>query len=307
MQTIESLRRKIKSTQDLLSVVKTMKALAAVSIRQYQRAVESLIDYNDTVERGLQIVLKAQEETPLAPRPVPVVKAGVIVFGSDQGLCGQFNAQVVAHAVEEMNAIGVPDEGRYILTVGERVKDHMERSDQQIYDTLSTPSSTAGITPMVQEMVMILQEWHFVLHIQHIFLFYNHYLSGAIFKPHTLRLLPVDRTWLEGLKKRKWESKTLPLFTMEWDALFAALIREYLFVSIYRAFTESLASENASRLAAMQNAEKNIQEHLEEIFADYHRQRQMTITEELLDIVSGYEAMKGDTRLDKQTADSLIE
>jgi F-type H+-transporting ATPase subunit gamma len=301
MQTIESLRRKIKSTQDLLSVVKTMKALAAVSIRQYQRSVESLIDYNDTVERGLQIVLKAQEEAPLAPRPVPIVKAGAIVFGSDQGLCGQFNAQVVAHAVEEMNALGITDEGRYILTVGERVKDHMERSDQQIYDTLPTPSSTAGITPMVQEMVMILQEWHFVLHIQHIFLFYNHYLSGAIFKPHTLRLLPVDRTWLEGLKKRKWESKTLPLFTMEWDALFAALIREYLFVSIYRAFTESLASENASRLAAMQNAEKNIQEHLEEVFADYHRQRQMTITEELLDIVSGYEAMKGDTRTDKQT------
>jgi F-type H+-transporting ATPase subunit gamma len=304
MQTIESLRRKIKSTQDLLSVVKTMKALAAVSIRQYQRAVESLIDYNDTVERGLQIVLKAQEEAPLDPRPVPIIKAGAIVFGSDQGLCGQFNAQVVAHAVEEMNALGVADDGRYILTVGERVKDHMERSDQQIYDTLPTPSSTAGITPMVQEIVTILQEWHFVLHIQHIFLFYNHYLSGAIFKPHTLRLLPVDRTWLEGLKKRKWESKTLPLFTMEWDALFAALIREYLFVSIYRAFTESLASENASRLAAMQNAEKNIQEHLEEVFADYHRQRQMTITEELLDIVSGYEAMKGDTRLDKQTADS---
>jgi F-type H+-transporting ATPase subunit gamma len=50
----------------------------------------------------------------------------------------------------------------------------------------------------------------------------------------------------------------------------------------------------------MQNAEKNIQEHLEEIFADYHRQRQMTITEELLDIVSGYEAMKGDTRLDRK-------
>jgi len=307
MQTIESLRRKIKSTQDLLSVVKTMKALAAVSIRQYQRAVESLIDYNDTVERGLQIVLKAQEEAPLDLRPVPIIKAGAIVFGSDQGLCGQFNAQVVAHAVEEMNALGVADDGRYILTVGERVKDHMERSDQQIYDTLPTPSSTAGITPMVQEIVTILQEWHFVLHIQHIFLFYNHYLSGAIFKPHTLRLLPVDRTWLEGLKKRKWESKTLPLFTMEWDALFAALIREYLFVSIYRAFTESLASENASRLAAMQNAEKNIQEHLEEVFADYHRQRQMTITEELLDIVSGYEAMKGDTRLDKQTADSPTE
>jgi F-type H+-transporting ATPase subunit gamma len=307
MQTIESLRRKIKSTQDLLSVVKTMKALAAVSIRQYQKAVESLVDYNDTVERGLQIVLKSQEEAQASPAPIPVGKTGIIVFGSDQGLCGQFNAQVVAHALDEMRSLKVPDESRYILTVGERVKDHMERADQVIYDNLTTPSSTAGITPMVQEIVMILQEWHFVLHIQHIYLCYNHYLSGASFRPHTLRLLPVDRTWLEGLKAKKWESKTLPLFTMGFDALFASLIREYLFVSLYRAFTESLASENASRLAAMQNAEKNIQDHLEEIFADYHRQRQMTITEELLDIVSGYEAMKGDARLEKAVKEAPSE
>ncbi len=300
MQTIESLRRKIKSTQDLLSVVKTMKALAAVSIRQYQKSVESLLDYTGTVERGLQVLLKSQEAAQSTPGPIPITRTGVIVFGSDQGLCGQFNAQVVGHALDELKRLNVGNENRYILTVGERVKDHMERSNQVIYDNLSTPSSTAGITPMVQEIAMILQEWHFVLHIQHIYLFYNHYVSGATFRPHTLRLLPVDRTWLEGLKTRKWESKSLPLYTMDWDALFAALIREYLFVSIYRAFTESLASENASRLAAMQNAEKNIQEHLEEIFADYHRQRQMTITEELLDIVSGYEAMKGDTRMDKK-------
>jgi len=301
MQTVESLRRKIRSTQDLLSVVKTMKALAAVSIRQYQRALESLVDYSDTVERGFQVVLQAQEEIRVPARPVPITRVGAIVFGSDQGLCGQFNAQVVSHAQDELDALGAAAENRYVLTVGERSKDYMERFDMEIYENLSTPSSTAGITPMVQEIVMILEEWHFVLHIPHIFLFYNHYLSGASFKPHTLRLLPVDRAWLEGLKARKWESKSLPLFTMDWDALFASLIREYLFVSIYRAFTESLASENASRLAAMQNAEKNIQEHLEEIFADYHRQRQMTITEELLDIVSGYEAMKGDTRLDKIT------
>jgi F-type H+-transporting ATPase subunit gamma len=273
-----------------------MKALAAVSIRQYQRAVESLADYDGTVERGLQILLKAQEEAQALPAIVPLTTAGLIVFGSDQGLCGQFNAQVAAHALSELEGLKVKNENRYILTVGERVKDHMERADQVIYDNLATPGSTAGITPMVQEIVMILQEWYFGLHIQHIYLCFNHYVSGATFRPLTQRLLPVDRTWLEGLKARKWDSKTLPLFTMDWEALFAALIREYLFVSLYRAFTDSLASENASRLAAMQNAEKNIQEHLEEVFADFHRQRQMTITEELLDIVSGYEAMKGDAR-----------
>ena len=80
---------------------------------------------------------------------------------------------------------------------------------------------------------------------------------------------------------------------MEWENLFRALIGEYLFVSIYRAFANSLASENASRLAAMQSAEKNIEERLEELFMQFHRQRQMTITEELLDIVSGFEALGG--------------
>jgi F-type H+-transporting ATPase subunit gamma len=80
---------------------------------------------------------------------------------------------------------------------------------------------------------------------------------------------------------------------MDWEKLFRALIREYLFVSIYRAFANSLASENASRLAAMQSAEKNIEERLEELFTQFHRQRQMTITEELLDIVAGFEAMGG--------------
>jgi F-type H+-transporting ATPase subunit gamma len=80
---------------------------------------------------------------------------------------------------------------------------------------------------------------------------------------------------------------------MDREALFSSLVREYLFVSLYRAFAESLASENASRLASMQAAEKNIEERLRELSAQYHQQRQMSITSELLDIVSGFEALTG--------------
>ncbi|HPC47184.1 MAG TPA: F0F1 ATP synthase subunit gamma [Deltaproteobacteria bacterium] len=299
MQTLESLKRRIKSTEDLLSVVKTMKALAAVSIRQYQRAVESLADYSRNVEMGLQVVLQSRPKEEILTGIVPVSRVGAVVFGSDQGLCGQFNALVVAHAVEELDRLGVRPEDRYILAVGERTVDHIAASGHDVYDTLATPSSTAGITPMVQELVLIMEEWHFGAQIQHIFLFYNHYLSGATYHPATQRLLPVDQAWLKEIRSRRWESRSLPMFTQEWQALFLELLREYIFVSLYKAFTESLASENASRLASMQNAEKNIQEHLDEIHVAYHRQRQMTITEELLDIVAGYEAMKGDSRLEK--------
>ena len=88
MQTTESLKRRIKSAGDLLSVVKTMKALAAVSIRQYQKAVESLDDYNRTVEMGLQIVLKERMRTMMQSKAMASKRMGVIIFGSDQGLCG---------------------------------------------------------------------------------------------------------------------------------------------------------------------------------------------------------------------------
>ncbi|HOD35443.1 MAG TPA: F0F1 ATP synthase subunit gamma [Syntrophales bacterium] len=293
MQTTEALKRKIQSAQDLLSVVKTMKALAAVSIRQYQRAVESLNEYNRTVEMGLQVALKKMTRDVPRVKKAAIDRIGAIVFGSDQGLCGQLNALVVNHALDEMKALGVPKANRSVICVGSRPADILADTGQPIMEILDTPGSTAGITPMVQDITMILEEWRFKSQVEHVYLYYNEYISGANYQPKTLRILPVDRAWLENLQKKKWESKTLPMFTMDWETLFLSLIREYLFVSLYRAFAESLASENASRLAAMQNAEKNIEERLEELFGQFHRQRQMVITEELLDIVAGFEALEG--------------
>lgn len=291
MQTAEALKRKIQSAQDLLGVVKTMKALAAVSIRQYQRAVESLADYNRTVEMGLQIVLKESLEATAASRSQSM-RLGAVVFGTDQGLCGQLNNTIVGHALEEMDKTGIPKEDRIIIAVGVRTADILEDSGQKVFEILTTPGSTAGITSMVQDITLLLENWRFKIAVERMHLYYSEYVSGAIYRPRTLKLIPVDHQWLVGLRREKWASRTLPTFTMDWNRIFRALIREYLFVSIYRAFANSLASENASRLAAMQSAEKNIEERLEELSVHFHRQRQMTITEELLDIVAGFEVLK---------------
>jgi F-type H+-transporting ATPase subunit gamma len=294
--TTESLKRTIKSAEDLQGVVKTMKALAAVNIRQYQRAVESLTTYNTTVSMGLQVLLKQRSANAVLIKKSPVKRIGVVVFGSDQGLCGQLNALIAAHAMDGMAKMGVGRESRTVMTVGLRVADYILDGGQPIQEMLTTPGSTAGITPMVQEIMIILDEWHFKRHIDFFYLYYNQYISGANYRPHSLQLLPVNREWLQKLEKEKWESRSLPVFSMEWNSLFSSLIREYLFVSLYRAFAESLASENASRLAAMQNAEKNIEERLEELKRLFYRQRQMTITEELLDVLAGFEAMSAEKR-----------
>jgi len=292
MQTTESLKRRMKSAGDLLSVVKTMKALAAVSIRQYQKAVDSLKDYNRTVEMGLQVVLKERMGATTHRKGAAIKRLGVIVFGSDQGLCGQLNEQISSFTLDYIKSTGVKKENRKVLSIGARVADYLEDAGQPIDELISTPSSTAGITPLVQEIIMVIDEWHFKHNVDHFFLFYNKYQSGATYHPHRVQLLPVDRNWLRDIAKKKWESKSLPIFRMDGDRIFSSLIREYLFVSLYRAFAESLASENASRLASMQNAEKNIEEQLQDLHVQFHRTRQMTITEELLDIVSGFEALQ---------------
>jgi F-type H+-transporting ATPase subunit gamma len=291
MQTTEGLKRRIKSAGDLLSVVKTMKALAAVSIRQYQRAVESLTDYNRTVEMGLQIVLKERMGAMTQKKAPAKKRLGAIVFGSDQGLCGQLNDQISVFTLDHMKEKGIKKDNRMILSVGARVADYLEDAGQTVNEVLTTPSSTAGITPLVQEIIMIIDEWHFRHQIDHFMLYYNKYLSGATYRAHMVQLLPVNSEWLKEIAQKKWDSKSLPIFRMDGDLIFSSLIREYLFVSLYRAFAESLASENASRLASMQNAEKNIEEQMQDLHVQFHRTRQMTITEELLDIVSGFEAL----------------
>ncbi len=291
MQTTESLKRRIKSAGDLLSVVKTMKALAAVSIRQYQKAVESLEDYNHAVEMGLQIVLKERMGAMMQSKDTVVKRMGAIVFGSDQGLCGQLNEQISVFALDNIKEAGVKKENRKVLAVGARVADYLEDAGQPIDELLATPSSTAGITPLVQEIIMIIEEWHFRNNVDNFMLFYNDYISGANYHPYKVQLLPVNRDWLKEIARKKWDSKTLPIYRMDGDKIFSSLIREYLFVSLYRAFAESLASENASRLASMQNAEKNIEEQMQDLHVQFHRTRQMTITEELLDIVAGFEAL----------------
>ena len=291
MQTIESLKRRIRSAEDLHSVVKTMKALAAVSIRQYEKAVESLAEYNRTVEMGFEIILKQKPRGVSMTQPVLNGRLAAMVFGSDQGMVGQFNEVIARYAVNEMDRLRITKENRTLLAIGLRVFARLEEAGDPVEDHVSLPDSLAAITPVVQDMVLEIEVWRSQREIDQFVLFYNRPISGGSYRPQTLYLLPVDLGWLQDLEYKPWPCRTLPFFTMDWNKLFSSLIREYLFVSLYRAFAESLASENASRHASMHAAEKNIEDRLAELNAQFHQQRQSSIDEELFDLVAGFEAV----------------
>ena len=106
------------------------------------------------------------------------------------------------------------------------------------------------------------------------------------------RLLPLDATWRNELARVRWPTANLPEVMNHQNETMLAFVREYLFVSLFAACAESLASENASRLVAMQRAEKNIEELLDQLNDAFHRLRQSGIDEELFDVVSGFEALK---------------
>lgn len=292
METLESLSRRISTTEELESIVRTMKSLSAVSIGQYERAVEALEQYRRTVDLGLQVVLPRLAQSPAAD--VESGAVAVIVFGSDHGLCGRFNDQIGEFARERLRHGGSTAQVRW-LAVGARVAARLEAAGDAPAEALLLPGAPSGLVTTAQTILLVLDRWRSEDDVRRVLVAYNRHTDEATAVPLLRQVLPLDPAWVRSIAERDWPSRRLPTYSMETETLFSALVREHLFLSIFRAGAESMASEHASRLSAMQAAERNIEETLEELGGSYRRVRQQSITEELLDVVSGFEALQAES------------
>lgn len=294
MQSIESIRKNIKSAEDLRDIVKTMRTLAAVNIHHFEQAVRSLGDYYRSVEMGFQVVLKDGAVSALEQSST---KGGTyyIVFGTDQGLCGGFNDQIADYTFNEISKQTGHAEDDILVCIGERALANIEDRKLKVSDVYPLPGALSGITLSVQQIVINITDLQMKGKIDSVALFHNKLTSQTTYQPQTVMLLPIDRAWIKSIQEKKWPTRVLPTFTIERDSLFSSLFHQYIFVSLFRAFAESMASENAARLLSMQSAEKNIDERIEQLNALYRSERQNAITSELLDIVSGFEALREET------------
>lgn len=294
--TAEGLRRKIGSAGELQSVVRTMKTLAASSIGQYEKSVLALADYYRAVELGLGACLRAIELTAPVVKPASPARPAVIsaiVFGSDQGLVGQFNDVAADHAIKALADLpGKPQ----VWAVGERVRARLADAGVELLGTFTLPNSIEAISSLVGRIQIESETHRAATGSDSLWVFHNRPQSGALYAPVSQRLLPLDRLWSQRLADTPWPTANLAEVVGDRGASLEALIREYLFISLFRACAESLASENASRLAAMQRADKNISDLLEELRATSNQLRQSSIDEELFDVISGFEALGGARR-----------
>ena len=162
----------------------------------------------------------------------------------------------------------------------------------------AVPLSLKAVTPLVGQLLLHIMAPGMLEggaqgknELAGLYLFYNRSRSGTAYEPVAQRLLPLDEAWRRSLAELPWPSKNLPEVVGDVPSTLLALVREYLFVSLFRACAESMASENASRLTAMERAARNIDQLLEELQKTFYRQRQSKIDEELFDVIAGVEAL----------------
>lgn len=284
METLEQLRRRLEVGKDLEAVVGTMKIMAAVGVREYEAVVRSLRDSARVIQQGFQFLYHAHPElvpTGSAPAPDAVVH---LVVGSDQGLCGPFNRSIVDHALQQA--------GRNPLAaVGHRAARELElsgRSPEVVFPLPGTVDATAG---GVRRVLAWLEERPGE---ERVMVHHNRPTGRAGYEPRTTVMSPLDRDLLRAIARRPLPGRCLPMPLGDPVALEGGLRREATSLVLYRAMGEGRAAEHTARLAAMQQASQSISDRMEELTRRYHRSRQAAITEELLDVVSGFEALTSD-------------
>jgi F-type H+-transporting ATPase subunit gamma len=293
-----------------------MKALAMAGIRQMEATQQTLNDYAANLDLALQAVLRLQRFADAPPDrigptgagilpPPPGAPVGVILFGSEHGLCGSFNERIIGFARQELHRRGIPLADCRIAAVGARLAALMQDGPLPARECFPLPSAVEGATDLLQDLLLLIEQWRFGSRaarwaegahpaggVGRVLLIFHRCERAARHHPTAWQLLPLDAAWIRTLRERPWLSNSQPASPMAPEPLFSAIVREHLHLTLMRCTVDSLASENVARLQAMQAAETHIEDRLAELRTSHRQQRQNEITAELLDIVAGFEALR---------------
>lgn len=287
-QTLERLARRSDTMQSIRGIVRTMKTMSAINAAPYEQAARSIDRWRETVLDALHAFLHCQG--PLVHEGPRAFRKALVVIGSDHGLCGNYNELLAQEAARHMGE----DKSVRVICVGAQMEDALRGEDIWPEAVLMPPANAQGLNRLAGELVTRLEGLQSEGRADDVAVTLIYTERGAHERqaPVSQALLPLDEALLEALARKPWPSRSLPQFTLPAPLLLAALIRNLLFATLYRAAAEALVTENAARLARMSQAEQSVDETLEELQAQTRSVRQNEITSELLDVIVGFEAIK---------------
>ncbi|HEV8077671.1 MAG TPA: FoF1 ATP synthase subunit gamma [Marinobacter sp.] len=287
-QSLEALERHSDTLTSIRGIVHTMKTLSAINASPYERAARSIEAYHQTILQGFAAFayrtggIRRQQDVSAAQL--------MVVFGTDHGLCGNYNeglAQLVKQHQNSQNAGKL-----HLLCIGAQMQDALTDQDLKPEATLLPPASADGIGRLAGDIVTridALSHGQSLLGVGVTLAFTQRGEHGTR-DPVIRRLLPLEPALLQ--RTRRWNSRALPDYTMAADALLSALVRSHIFASVFHASAEAMVTENAARLALMQQAEQSVDERIADVQGDLRSVRQTEITNELMDVIIGFEALK---------------
>lgn len=292
-ESTQKLERKIRTAQDLHAVVRTLKAVAAASIGQYEKALEALDDYYRSVKLGLGACLRSSGLVHAGQKEGDkILSIKAVVFGTDQGLVSQFNDAISEYVKTTYETIQTTVE---IWAVGERVRDRLLESGFTVSLLFEVPNTVNGIVLLLENIMTQGGDRHQLSDREELVLFYNKTENG-MYRSTFERLLPFDFGPYQGMLGESWPGGRMAQIVDTERATLGGVLDELLFISLFRACAESLASENASRLMAMQRADHTIKDLLQSFSKTFHQLRKDDIDEELFDLISSFDVLKKTAR-----------
>ena len=285
MSTLRDIKRRITSVQNTEQITKAMKMVAASRLRRAQEAIIASRPYaHKMLEVLSSLALRTNPQAhPLLQTREPK-KVDLVVVTSDRGLCGAFNSNIIREAEQFMREHA--DWEITLHLVGRKANDYFKRRDVNIrkvsLNILSDVSFPHAIA-LGEDVV----ENYLSGEIDRVYMVYNEFKSAIQQKVIVEQLLPIVPMEIS-------EDYYPVEYTFEpsEDVLLEELLPRHINVQIYRVFLESVASEHGARMTAMEAASKNAAEMIDKLTLLYNRTRQAAITTELIEVVSGKEAMK---------------
>lgn len=286
MPSLKDIRRRIGSVKKTQQITRAMRMVAAAKLRRAQEAIESARPYANRMRETLVEVAASQgSEHPLLAIRESVKNVDVIVITSDRGLCGAFNSNVLKRAELEIATRGRDATQLSISGIGRKSSEFFGRRRPKQLETRVTGIARVDYGH-AQQIAQAASERFLSGEADEVWLVHSEFVSTITQRPRVVKLLPLAPEPNQAASDK-------PPFTIEPNAetLLALLVPKALEVEIFRALLDNQAGEHAARMTAMESATRNSEDMISRLTLQYNRARQAAITKELVEIVSGAEAL----------------
>ncbi|MGI8728381.1 MAG: ATP synthase F1 subunit gamma [Solirubrobacterales bacterium] len=308
MATQQDIKNRISSVKNIRKITRAMEMVAAARLRKAEERIEEMRPYAQAIRKMTQQTADAAgvgagSRVPLLQKREQVKRVGVLVVTGDRGLAGSFNSQIVRAGIDQKREIESEGAKAVFYAVGKRGNSSLSFRNQQVAEAFTGFTDKPSFAD-AREIGDALTSAYMDEELDRVELIYNRYVSPLTQYVRRHRLLPLQEAEVfgEGVPDEKVEgdddlieahNRAEWVYEPEPEQALQMLFSEYVDLSVYRALLESTASEHGSRMTAMRSASENAEEMIEDLSLEANRARQDEITQEILEVVSGAEALSG--------------